>query len=87
MTTCSSSLAWRIPWTEEAWRATVHAVRKELHTNERLNNDKTFLLTSPSWLRPNLGQRYVQSLVRELRSSVPHSMAVILTSKKFKATS
>ena len=28
MATFSSILAWRIPWTEEAWRATVHGVEK-----------------------------------------------------------
>ena len=30
MATHSSVLAWRIPWTEESGRATVHAVAKEL---------------------------------------------------------
>ena len=28
MATVSSILAWRIPWTEEPWRATVHRVAK-----------------------------------------------------------
>ena len=26
MATCFSILAWEIPWTEEAWQATVHGV-------------------------------------------------------------
>ena len=30
MASHSSILAWRIPWTEESGRATVHAVAKEL---------------------------------------------------------
>ena len=28
LTTHSSILAWRIPWTEGAWQATVHSVAK-----------------------------------------------------------
>ena len=28
MATDSSILAWKIPWTEEPWRATVHGVAK-----------------------------------------------------------
>ena len=28
MATLSSILAWRIPWTEEPWQATVHGVAK-----------------------------------------------------------
>ena len=35
MTTCSSILAWRTPWTEEAGRATIHGVT-EMDTTERL---------------------------------------------------
>ena len=35
MTTCSSILAWRIPWTEET--TTVHVVAKELDMTEQLN--------------------------------------------------
>ena len=34
MVTCSSILAWRIPWTEEPGRFTVHKVTKELDTTE-----------------------------------------------------
>ena len=34
MVTCSSILAWRIPWTEEPGRVTVHKVTKELDTTE-----------------------------------------------------
>ena len=30
MTTHSSVLAWRIPWTRGAWQATAHEVEKEL---------------------------------------------------------
>ena len=30
MATQSSTLAWRLPWTEESGRATVHMVTKEL---------------------------------------------------------
>ena len=33
-----SILAWEIPWTEEAWSATVHGVRKESDTTEQLNS-------------------------------------------------
>ena len=29
MTNHSSILAWRIPWTEKPWQATVHGVAKE----------------------------------------------------------
>jgi len=28
MATHSSILAWRIPWTEEAWQATVHGIAR-----------------------------------------------------------
>ena len=35
----SSVLAWKIPWTG-VWQAAVHGGHKELHTTERLNNDK-----------------------------------------------
>ena len=38
MATHSSILAWEIPWTEEAWRATVHGVT-ESDRVEQLNND------------------------------------------------
>ena len=34
MATPPSILAWRIPWTEETWWATVHWVPKELDTTE-----------------------------------------------------
>ena len=34
MATHSSILAWRIPWTEEAWWATVHRVAKSQRTTE-----------------------------------------------------
>ena len=34
MATHSSILAWRIPWTEEPWRATVHGVAED--TTERI---------------------------------------------------
>ena len=34
MATHSSALAWRIPWTEEPWGATVHGVSKESDTPE-----------------------------------------------------
>ena len=34
MSTHSSILAWEIPWTEEAGRATVHGVTKELDVTE-----------------------------------------------------
>ena len=34
----SRILAWEIPWTEEAWSATVHGIRKESDTTEQLNN-------------------------------------------------
>ena len=34
MATCSSLLAWEIPWTEEPWWATVHGVGKESQTTE-----------------------------------------------------
>ena len=30
MATHCSTLAWRIPWTEEVWQAIVHGVAKEL---------------------------------------------------------
>ena len=32
VTTHASILAWRIPWTEEPWEATVHGVTKEVDT-------------------------------------------------------
>ena len=35
MATYSSILAWRIPWTAQAWQATVHGGHKEL---DRLSN-------------------------------------------------
>ena len=28
MATYSSTLAWKIPWTEEPWQATIHGVAK-----------------------------------------------------------
>ena len=31
MITCSSILAWKFPWTEGAWRATVHEVSRVRH--------------------------------------------------------
>ena len=32
--THSSMLVWRIPWTEEAWRATVHGVTSQTRLND-----------------------------------------------------
>ena len=32
MATHFSVLAWEIPWTEDAWQATVHVIAKELET-------------------------------------------------------
>ena len=37
METHSSILAWRIPWTEEPWRATVHRVAKSRTLLKRLS--------------------------------------------------
>ena len=45
MVTHSSILAWEIPWTEGAWRATVHEVTKESDTTRQLNNDNTLFYT------------------------------------------
>ena len=45
MVTHSSILAWEIPWTEGAWRATVHEVTKESDTTKQLNNDNTLFYT------------------------------------------
>ena len=39
-----SILAWEIPWTEEAWWATVHGVSKELNTTYGLNNNSIILI-------------------------------------------
>ena len=39
MVTHSSILAWEIPWTEGAWRATVHEVTKESDTTRQLNSN------------------------------------------------
>ena len=39
MATHSSILAWEIPWTEGAWRATVHGVAKQSNTTQQLNDD------------------------------------------------
>ena len=36
----SSVLAWKIPWTEESGRLQSMGGHKELHTTERLNNNK-----------------------------------------------
>ena len=36
MATHPGVLAWRIPWTEEAWRATVHGVAKSQTRLKRL---------------------------------------------------
>ena len=38
MATHSSILAWRIPWTRGAWRATVHGGHKESDTTEQLSS-------------------------------------------------
>ena len=38
MATHYSILTWEIPWTEGAWRATVHEVAKELEMTEQLNS-------------------------------------------------
>ena len=38
MTAHSNILTWEIPWTEGAWRATVHEVAKELDMTEQLNS-------------------------------------------------
>ena len=40
MATHSSTLAWRIPWTEELSRLWPPQAHKELDMTERLNNDK-----------------------------------------------
>ena len=34
MATYSNILAWKIPWTEEPWRATVHGVAKSQKTEQ-----------------------------------------------------
>ena len=39
METHSSILAWEIPWTEGAWRATVHEVTEESDTTKQFNNN------------------------------------------------
>ena len=57
MATRSSSLAWRIPWTEEGWPSTVHSVRKELHTTERLNNDKNIFTDLPQLVTAKTGAK------------------------------
>ena len=44
MATCSSILAWRIPWTEEPGRVTVRKVTKELDTTERLKQQYLCIL-------------------------------------------
>ena len=41
MVTPSSILAWEIPWTREAWWATVHGDAKELDITLRLNNNSS----------------------------------------------
>ena len=43
MVTHSSILAWEIPWTEGAWRATVHEGTKESDTTKQLNNNNNTL--------------------------------------------
>ena len=48
MATCSSILAWRIPWTEEPVEATVHGLA-ESDTTERLSN-RSWITTSCSFV-------------------------------------
>jgi len=40
MATHFSILAWKIPWTEGAWRSTVHGVAKVWDMTQQLNNNK-----------------------------------------------
>ena len=44
MATRSSSLAWRIPWTEEPGGATVHGLTKELDMTEQINTQISFTI-------------------------------------------
>ena len=47
MATHSSILAWRIPWTEKPWQATVRAVTK---SQTQLSDQHTNAVLGPSYL-------------------------------------
>ena len=72
----SSTIAWKIPWTEELGRLQSNGSQKldtteRLHFTSRRDSEGTSLVVQ--WLRlrlPMQGVR-VQSLVRELRSHMP----------------
>ena len=82
MATHFSILAWKIPWTLEAWQAKILGVAKEPDMTEQLNNNNS----SRETLTNNMNFKYIVRLTQNTKLFPGHLQPAVASFKPLRLT-